>query len=78
MPPGARYVGRPGPFGNQFTVADHGPEGAVERHREWFHEPEQAWFRAHVRRHLRGLDLACWCPADQACHATALLEVANS
>lgn len=26
---------------------------------------------------LRGHDLACWCPLDQACHSTALLELAN-
>lgn len=26
---------------------------------------------------LRGLDLACWCPIDQPCHADVLLEIAN-
>ena len=26
---------------------------------------------------LRGHDLVCWCPPGQACHATALLELAN-
>lgn len=26
---------------------------------------------------LRGLDLACWCPLDQPCHADVLLELAN-
>lgn len=26
---------------------------------------------------LRGKDLACWCPLDQACHADVLLEIAN-
>lgn len=26
---------------------------------------------------LRGKDLACWCPLDQACHADVLLELAN-
>lgn len=26
---------------------------------------------------LRGHDLACWCPGDQACHADVLLEMAN-
>lgn len=26
---------------------------------------------------LRGLDLACWCPLDQPCHADVLLEYAN-
>jgi hypothetical protein len=27
---------------------------------------------------LRGLDLACWCPLDQPCHADVLLELANA
>ena len=26
---------------------------------------------------LRGLNLACWCPLDQPCHADILLELAN-
>lgn len=26
---------------------------------------------------LRGKDLVCWCPLDQACHADVLLEFAN-
>lgn len=26
---------------------------------------------------LRGLDLCCWCPLDQPCHADVLLELAN-
>jgi len=31
-----------------------------------------------IRAELRGLDLACWCPLDQPCHADVLLELANS
>lgn len=27
--------------------------------------------------HLRGRNLACWCPLDQPCHADVLLEIAN-
>jgi hypothetical protein len=26
---------------------------------------------------LRGMDLACFCPLDQPCHSTILLELAN-
>ena len=47
-----------------------------------------SWFRWYVTegapeywlaqtRHLRGKDLACWCPPDQPCHADVLLELAN-
>lgn len=30
-----------------------------------------------MRYELAGHDLACWCPADQRCHADVLLELAN-
>jgi len=33
---------------------------------------------ADAHRHLRGRDLACWCPLDQPCHADLLLAVANA
>jgi len=34
--------------------------------------------REEIRTHLRGHDLACWCPLDQPCHADVLLEIANT
>lgn len=30
-----------------------------------------------IRAELAGLNLACWCPLDQPCHADVLLELAN-
>lgn len=33
--------------------------------------------RQHARIHLKGKNLACWCPLDQPCHADVLLELAN-
>lgn len=30
-----------------------------------------------IRKELRGKNLACWCPLTRACHADALLELAN-
>ena len=30
-----------------------------------------------IRRHLRGKNLACWCPLDVCCHADVLLRLAN-
>lgn len=33
---------------------------------------------SEVRAALLGLDLCCWCPADQPCHADVLLEIANA
>lgn len=31
-----------------------------------------------IRRHLRGKNLACFCPLGQPCHADVLLELANA
>ena len=48
----------------------------------WFSEAAaNGWegvpFRGEIRAELAGRDLACWCPLDQPCHATVLLELAN-
>jgi len=32
---------------------------------------------ADIQQHLRGKNLACWCPLDGPCHAAVLLEIAN-
>ena len=33
--------------------------------------------RHALEKHLRGKNLACWCPLDAPCHADVLLELAN-
>ena len=83
MPIGSRYVGRPTKWGNPWAIE---ADGAVTRD-----ESVALYRRALIagvlatgvtvkdaRRELRGLDLVCWCPLDQACHADVLLDVANS
>lgn len=55
---------------------------AVDVYRLWLDggptlADETAPTRAEIREHLRGHDLACWCPLDQPCHADVLLELAN-
>ena len=67
MPKGARSVGRPGKWGNPFTVGDLGIPNkatAVERYREWLDErvvgPSPPKY-AEIQAELRGHDLACWC-----------------
>jgi hypothetical protein len=45
-----------------------------------WHTDRQQAYRKHVvrnRHHLRGKNLACWCPLDAPCHADVLLELAN-
>ena len=56
---------------------------AVDLYRRWLDgfvhhidAPEPPTLR-EIRRHLRGRDLACWCPLDQRCHADVLLKLAN-
>lgn len=64
-------VARPSRWGNPFTVENTGRVPAVLR------------FACEVPplldlTPLRGKNLACWCRADQECHADVLLELANA
>lgn len=91
MPEHTKYVGRGSLYGNPFRVARSAREleaggelvvassaDAVERFREWIRQTREGRFvAACAARNLWGLDLACWCPLDQACHADVLLEIAN-
>ena len=47
---------------------------AVDRYRLWIVEQG---LEAAIRAELGGKDLCCWCSPDQACHARALIEIAN-
>ena len=91
MPAHTKYVGRGSLYGNPYRVArtrreiDDAdpmivatPEEAVERFREWLKTTREGHHVADsARRILWGLDLACWCPPGQPCHADVLLEIAN-
>lgn len=73
---GAVYVGRPGPFGNQFVLGRDGDRAQViEKYRQWL--VTQPALVARVQRELAGKDLVCFC-APKACHGDVLLEVANA
>lgn len=84
-------VARPGPWGNPFVVGKDGTRaeclhsyllmlggyislnsrasmGAQLAARDYIKENRES---------LRGKNLACWCPAGDACHADLLMEVAN-
>ncbi|MDH6199218.1 hypothetical protein M2272_005886 [Mycobacterium frederiksbergense] len=85
----ARYVGRGTRWGNPFIIGAAGfrlPNGGavfyrsgtgasaaivVDLYRKWT-------ARTLPLTEIRGHDLACWCPLDQACHADVLLELANA
>lgn len=56
------------------------PIDAVETYRAWLRSSlahPVARARLNIAG-LRGKNLACWCPADEPCHADILLEFANA
>lgn len=80
MPPNTVYVGRPSMFQNPFKLSDcENREECIAKFRHhlslYF---AGALLRDRVIEHLRGKNLACWCPLDQPCHADVLLEIANA
>lgn len=44
---------------------------------EWFRWYATKYMAEEIKRELRGKDLMCFCPLDQACHVDVLLEIAN-
>lgn len=80
MPPNAVYVGRPTMFGNHAGTALNAMSRPhmVNLFRQWVEGTASKAWKDHVRKELRGKDLACWCPLDQPCHADVLLELANA
>ncbi|WP_435011731.1 DUF4326 domain-containing protein [Tundrisphaera lichenicola] len=91
MPPNTIDVTRSSRWGNPFVVrpgvkagSKHGAcyiavptlEDAIECFRLMLTQKPE--FVAEVREHLRGKNLACYCPLDQPCHANVLLELANA
>ncbi len=91
IPAHAKYVGPGSLYGSPFRVARsplelkyggarvvESPSDAVEKYRDWIrHTAEGRFVAGCAARNLWGLDLVCWCPADQPCHADTLLEIAN-
>ena len=91
MPAGAKYVGRPGFWGNPFRGARATYLYEVLWDGDWKELERQGvptntflylcWLHERQMRHvheLRDLDLACWCPLDRPCHADVLLRKANA
>lgn len=82
-PPNTVVVARPSKWGNPCLVGSAAAptrEIAVAKYRHWLDGgivgPEPPT-RAEIKQHLRGKDLACYCPLDAPCHADVLLEIAN-
>ena len=71
----AKYIGRPGPFGNPFILhKEEDRQDILDAYKRWFlsrieNDPE---FRRDVLS-LKGYDLACWC-APRLCHGDVILD----
>ena len=74
MPPNTVKVARPTRWGNPYTVKRWGRDGAIRKYRLWLELKIGCGLDLSP---LRGKNLACFCPLDQACHADVLLEFAN-
>ena len=73
------YIGRPGPWGNPFTLSKEEERGAViEKYRTWLlAEIKAGRIEKEQVISLGGKTLGCWC-APKACHGDVLLEVAEN
>lgn len=81
MPLGTIYVGRPTRWGNPIPISPTGKFDEAGRSEYIANLTKRQLIE--IRRELRGKDLACWCPLEDAngnrvpCHADVLLEIAN-
>jgi hypothetical protein len=73
---GYQYVGQPTHWANPHDWQQLGRPEAVWRYRKE-ELPARLAADADFLEPLRGLNLACWCPLDEECHADVLLEYAN-
>jgi hypothetical protein len=88
MPASTVKVDRSTRWGNPLRVAPgYTAAAAVADYRLWLAGTFDAGSRGvevaapsleDIRTHLKGRNLACWCPIGQPCHADVLLEFANS
>jgi len=72
----AKKVDNTTPWGNDAANwKEVGRAEAVRLFYQKYHNDKE--YRKAVREHLRGYDLACWCPLDEPCHADCLMKWAN-
>ena len=72
------YIGRGSPYGNPYTVKEHGRDKCIELYREYFYKTIQnkLWFYNKVLE-LKGKVLGCFCkPKD--CHGDIIAEYLNN
>ncbi len=74
-PKDAVYIGRPGPWGNPFSIGADGTRSEVVALYSDLVD-QSPGFKEDIKRNLRGKDLVCFC-APSPCHGDILLKVAN-
>lgn len=81
LPPDTVVVARPTRWGNPFRVgfaSIYGPvpdrATAVGFYRRALLEGRLSVTKREIGERLAGLNLACWCPLNEPCHADVLLE----
>jgi hypothetical protein len=52
-------------------------EAAVRRYETAIGREASVPNLSEIQQQLSGLDLVCWCPLDQPCHADVLIKMAN-
>ncbi len=90
MPPNTVKVDRSTKWGNPWAVAKPAfdgrcpidAQGAVGMFSDMLGDDEKRLAagypcRSIIDMHLRGKNLACWCPPGSPCHADVLLSLAN-
>lgn len=69
------YIGRPGKWGNPFSIGKDGDRAEVcRKHKAWILTQPQLLADLHE---LKGKVLGCWC-SPQQCHGDTLAEMANA
>lgn len=73
LPPGATYIGRGSPWGNEFKIGRAGDRDQViakfEAQAAKRHALDPSWLEP-----LRGRDLVCYC-APERCHGDVIIKL---
>ena len=67
------YIGRPGKWGNPFTIGRDGTrEEVIKKYKHWINYQPQ--LLEILKEELDGKILGCWCKPE-ACHGDFLIEL---
>lgn len=72
VPSNAVYIGRPGPWGNPFSIGKDGDRlTVISKYREWLQA--QPALIERMKTELSGRPLVCWC-YPLPCHGEVILD----